>query len=61
MKLKRIIHGVLLVLGLSVLGLLFYYAMWLITDEDFREMLKYGWPSEQQRQQCRLSRSCRIS
>ena len=43
MKLKRIIHGVLLVLGLSVLGLLFYYAMWLITDEDFREMLKYGW------------------
>ncbi len=44
MKLKRIIHGVLLVLGLSVLGLLFYYAMWLITDEDFREMLKYGWP-----------------
>ena len=44
MKLKRIIHSVLLVLGLSVLGLLFYYAMWLITDEDFREMLKYGWP-----------------
>ena len=44
MKLKRIIHGVLMVLGLSVLGLLFYYAMWLITDEDFREMLKYGWP-----------------
>ena len=33
-----------MVLGLSVLGLLFYYAMWLITDEDFREMLKYGWP-----------------
>jgi len=44
MKIRRIIHGVLLVLGLSVLGLLFYYAMWLITDEDFREMLKYGWP-----------------
>ena len=34
----------MLVLGLSVLGLLFYYAMWLITDKDFREMLKYGWP-----------------
>ena len=31
-------------LGLSVLGLLFYYLMWLITDEEFREMLKYGWP-----------------
>jgi LytS/YehU family sensor histidine kinase len=44
MKLKRIIHGVLLVLGLSVLGLLFYYALWLITDEDFREMFKHGWP-----------------
>ena len=44
MKLKRIIHGVLLVLGLSVLGLLFYYALWLIIDEDFREMFKHGWP-----------------
>ena len=42
MKIRRIIHGILLVLGLSVLGLLFYYAMWLITDEEFREMLKYG-------------------
>ena len=44
MKIRRIIQGILLVLGLSVLGLLFYYAMWLITDEEFREMLKYGWP-----------------
>ena len=44
MNIKRIIQGVLLVLALSVLGLLFYYAMWLITDEEFREMLKYGWP-----------------
>ena len=44
MKTRRIIHGVLLVLGLSVLGLLFYYALWLITDEDFREMFKHGWP-----------------
>ena len=44
MKTKQIIHGVLLVLGLSVLGLLFYYLMWLITDEEFREMLKQGWP-----------------
>ena len=40
MKTRRIIHGVLLVLGLSVLGLLFYYLMWLITDEDFRENRK---------------------
>lgn len=44
MKTKRIIHGVLLVLGLSVLGLLFFYLMWLITDEEFREMLSRGWP-----------------
>ena len=44
MKLKRIIKGVLLVLGLSVVGLLFYYAVWLILDEDFREMWQYGWP-----------------
>ena len=44
MKLKRITHGVLLVLGLSVIGLLFYYAVWLILDEDFREMFQYGWP-----------------
>lgn len=44
MKVRKIMHGVLLVLGLSVLGLLFYYALWLITDEDFRQMLQYGWP-----------------
>ena len=44
MKVKRILLGVLLVLGLSVIGLLFYYAVWLITDEDFREAFKYGWP-----------------
>ena len=29
---------------LSVLGLLFYYIMWSITDEEFREMVKNGWP-----------------
>ena len=44
MKIKKIIHGVFLVLGLSVLGLLFYYTIWLITDEEFREMMRYGWP-----------------
>jgi LytS/YehU family sensor histidine kinase len=44
MKTKRIIHGGLVVLALSVLGLLFYYLMWLITDEEFRNMLKQGWP-----------------
>ncbi len=44
MKLKRIIHGVALVLGLSVVGLLFYYALWLLTDEEMREALESGWP-----------------
>lgn len=44
MKLRRIIHSILLVLLLSVLGLLFYYAVWLILDEDFREMVEHGWP-----------------
>lgn len=44
MKLKRIIHGVALVLGLSLVGLLFYYALWLLTDEEMRQALKYGWP-----------------
>ena len=43
MKLKRIIHGVALVLAMSVVGLLFYYTLWLLTDEDFREMFKHGW------------------
>ena len=44
MKTKRIIHSVLLVLGLSVVGLLFYYALWLLTDEEMREALENGWP-----------------
>ncbi len=44
MKTIRIIHSVLLVLGLSVVGLLFYYALWLLTDEDFRQEFKNGWP-----------------
>ena len=35
MKLIRIIKGVLLVIALSVVGLLFYYSVWLILDEDF--------------------------
>ena len=44
MKTKQIVHGVALVLALSVVGLLFYYTLWLITDEEFREMFKHGWP-----------------
>ena len=44
MKLKRIVHGVALVLALSVVGLLFYYTLWLITDEEVRNDLFNGWP-----------------
>ena len=46
MKTRRIIHGVLLVLGLSLIGLLFYYALWLLTDAEIRQELKNGWPWE---------------
>jgi len=44
MKAKRIIHGILVVLGLSLLGLLFYYALWVLTDEEFRQDMLKGWP-----------------
>ena len=44
MKPKRLIHGVLLVLGISLLGLAFYYALWLVTDSQFRQEVKSGWP-----------------
>ncbi len=44
MKPRRLIHGILLVLGLSAIGLLFYYIMWLITDGQFRQEVKNGWP-----------------
>lgn len=44
MKAKKIIHRILLVLGLSVLGLVFYYTLWLLTDDELRQELQYGWP-----------------
>ncbi len=44
MKAKRIVHGILLVLGLSLLGLLFYYALWVLTDDEFRQDMLKGWP-----------------
>ena len=31
-------------LALSVVGLLFYYSMWLLTDEEMREAFSNGWP-----------------
>jgi LytS/YehU family sensor histidine kinase len=44
MKTRRIIKSVLMVLGLSLIGLLFYYAVWLLSDEHFIEMWQWGWP-----------------
>jgi LytS/YehU family sensor histidine kinase len=43
-RVNRIGLAVLMVLLLSVVGLLFYYTLWLITDDDFRQELKNGWP-----------------
>ncbi len=44
MKIKRIIHSVILVLGLSLLGLLFYYLLAMIADEEFLNELLNSWP-----------------
>lgn len=44
MKTRRIVHRVLLVMGLSVIGLLFYYIMWIITDEEVRKDVANGFP-----------------
>lgn len=44
MNIRRIIHKVIVVLLLSAVGLLFYYALWLITDEEFRQDLLSGSP-----------------
>ena len=44
MKTRRIIHSILLVLALAALGLLFYYAIWILTDGSFRQEVQQGWP-----------------
>ena len=44
MKIKRIIYGILLVLSLSLVGLLFYYSLWLLTDVEFRQEFLNDWP-----------------
>lgn len=42
-KVKRIVHGTAMVLALSILGLIFYYSFWLLTDEEFRqELFEHG-------------------
>ncbi len=44
MKKRRFIHGVILVLGVSLIGLVVYYALWLLTDAEVQQDLKNGWP-----------------
>ncbi len=44
MNIRRFIHKITVVLLLSVVGLMFYYALWLITDEEFRQDLISGSP-----------------
>ncbi len=41
---KRVLHGILLVAGLSLVCLLIYYSFWLIIDDQFRSELGKGWP-----------------
>ena len=47
MKIKRIIHHIFVILGLSLIGMMFYYMMYIITDEGFRTDLQVslasGW------------------
>lgn len=44
MNIRRVLHKVMVVLLLSAVGLLFYYAIWLITDEEFRQDFLIGSP-----------------
>lgn len=41
---KRILHGILLVAGLSLVCLVIYYSFWFIIDDQFRSELGKGWP-----------------
>ena len=47
MKNKRLIHQILVVLGLSLIGMLFYYLMYFLTDanfgQEFESSLSSGW------------------
>lgn len=44
MNTRRIIHDILVVLGLSIVGTLVYAAIWTLADEEFQQELKDGWP-----------------
>lgn len=61
MKARRLIHGILLVLGISLLGLVFYYALWLLTDVEIRQQLKSGWPWESWEMLIDYSATCLIT
>ena len=43
MRQKRICNEIILVLGISLVGLLFYYVISLLTDEDFQQEIHSGW------------------
>ena len=61
MKARQLIHGILLVLGISLLGLVFYYALWLLTDVEIRQQLKSGWPWESWEMLIDYSATCLIT
>ena len=61
MRKRRLIHGILLVLGISLLGLVFYYALWMLTDPELRQQLKSGWPWESWEMLIDYSASCLIT
>lgn len=44
MSVRLIVHKILLVLSLSLVGLIFYYSLWLLTDGEFRQELQNSWP-----------------
>lgn len=44
MNIRRVIHGIVLVPSLALVGLFFYYALWLLTDEELRQEIQNGWP-----------------
>jgi len=44
MKNKRIINDILVVIGLSIVGMLLYSIIWAIVDEDFQQDMMDGWP-----------------
>ena len=47
MRIKRIVHNILVVFGLSLIGMMFYYLMYYLTDANFgqemQESMATGW------------------